>query len=86
MVQREVTVRIRDGFHARPATLLVVQAAKSKSKVTILFNGKTINAKSMFHILGGAICMGSRLIMTADGSDEHETLETMCHLVENLLE
>ena len=37
-------------LHARPAALLVAQAAKSKSNVTILFNDKMINAKSMFQI------------------------------------
>ena len=86
MVQREVTVTNIVGFHARPAALLVAQAAKSKSKVMILFNDKTINAKSMLSVLGGGIRNGSRIMVTADGEDEKETLDTLCRLIENLSE
>ena len=86
MVQREVTVTNIVGFHARPAALLVAQAAKSKSKVMILFNDKTINAKSMLSVLGGGIRNGSRIMVTADGEDEMQTLETLCRLIENLSE
>jgi len=71
---------------ARPAALLVAQAAKSKSKVMILFNGRTINAKSMLNVLGGGIRNGSRIMVTADGEDEKETLDTLCRLIENLSE
>jgi len=50
------------GLHARPASLLVAQAAKSKSKVIILFNNKTINAKSMLSLLvAGASAKDRRL-------------------------
>ena len=86
MVQREVTVTNIVGFHARPAALLVAQAVKSKSKVMILFNGKTINAKSMLSVLGGGIRNGSLIMVTADGEDEKETLDTLCRLIENLSE
>ncbi len=86
MVQREVTVRNIVGFHARPAALLVAQATKSKSKVMILFNGKTINAKSMLSVMGGGIRNGSRIMVTADGEDEMQTLDTLCRLIENLSE
>ena len=86
MVQREVTVTNIIGFHARPAALLVAQAAKSKSKVMILFNGKTINAKSMLSVMGGGIRSGSRIMVTADGEDEQETLDALCRLIENLSE
>ena len=84
--QREVTVANPTGFHARPAALVVAQATKSKSKVTILFNGKTINAKSILHVLGGGIRKGAQIVVTVDGEDEKETLADLCQLIEKLSE
>jgi phosphocarrier protein HPr len=84
MVQREVTLTVL--MHARPAALLVVQATKSKSTVTILFNGKTINAKSMLNVLGGGLCKGARFIVAVSGIDEQQTLATVCRLIEDLHE
>ena len=82
MVQREVLINNPTGLHARPASLLVAQASKSKSKVTIQFNNKTINAKSMLSVLGGGIRKGSQIVVVADGEDEQEALDAVCALIE----
>lgn len=86
MIQREVTVTNSTGFHARPAALLVAQAAKSKAKVNILYNGKTINAKSLLNVLGGGIRNGAQIVVAVDGEDEQATLEAMCNLIASLPE
>ena len=86
MVQREITVTNPTGFHARPAALVVAQAAKSKSKVNLLFNGKTINAKSLLNILGGGIRSGAQIVVVVEGEDEQETLTAMCDLITGLAE
>lgn len=86
MVQREVTVTSPTGLHARPAALLAARATKSKSKVTILFNGKTINAKSMLNVMAGGIGSGARIVMEVDGEDEQGTLEALCQLIEIMKE
>ena len=86
MVQREVTVTSPTGLHARPAALLAARATKSKSKVTILFNGKTINAKSMLNLMAGGIGSGARIVMEVDGEDEQGTLEALCQLIEIMKE
>jgi phosphocarrier protein HPr len=82
VVQREVLVKNPTGLHARPASLLVALAAKSKSKTTILFNNKTINVKSMLSLLGGGIKSGSQIVVAVDGEDEEETLDALCNLIE----
>lgn len=82
MVQRDVLVKNPTGLHARPASLLVALAAKSKSKTTILFNNKTINAKSMLSLLGGGIRTGSQIVIVTEGEDEDETLDALCGLIE----
>ena len=81
MVQREVTVNNPTGLHARPASLLVAQASKSKSRVTILFNNKTINAKSMLSLLGGGIRKGSQIVIAAEGEDEQEAVDSLYNLI-----
>jgi phosphocarrier protein HPr len=82
VVQREVLIKNPTGLHARPASLLVAMAAKSKSKTTILFNNKTINAKSMLSLLGGGIRTGSQIVIVTEGEDEQETLVALCELIE----
>jgi len=81
MVEREVLINNPTGLHARPASLLVAQAAKCKSKVSILFNNKTINAKSMLSVLGGGIRKGSKIVIVADGEDEQDAVESICNLI-----
>ena len=84
MVQAEITVTNQTGFHARPAALLVARAIKSKSRVAILYNGKTINAKSLLNVLGGGIPSGARIVVTAEGEDERDTLAALQRLIENM--
>ena len=86
MVQQEMTVTSPTGFHARPAAQLVAAAAKCKSSVSILFAGKTINAKSILHVLGGGISMGAQIVVMADGEDEQAALAAVCRAIENLPE
>jgi len=82
VVQREVHVKNPTGLHARPASLLVAQASKWKSKVSILFNNKTINAKSMLSLLGGGIRTGSLIMVVVEGEDEQEALAAVADLIE----
>ena len=82
MLQREVLIKNPTGLHARPASLLVAQAGKFKSKLTIQFNNKTINAKSMLSVLGGGIRKGSQIVVVAEGEDEQEALDAVCSLIE----
>ncbi len=74
------------GFHARPAALLVARAGKSKSNVSIIFNDKTVNAKSMLNLLGAGIRQGSRIVLVVEGEDEQQTLADLTQLIEQLPE
>jgi phosphocarrier protein len=86
VVQQEIEITNPTGFHARPAALLVAQAGKSKSKVSIVFNDKTVNAKSMLNLLGAGIRQGSKILLMVEGEDEQETLTALTQLIENLPE
>lgn len=82
MVEREIQVNHPTGLHARPAAKVVAQANKSKSQITIRFDGKSVNAKSMLSLLGAGIRKGSRIFITADGPDEQESVDALCNLIE----
>ena len=76
---KEVTVVITNesGLHARPATAFTQLAAKFASKVTVVANGKTANAKSILTILTLGATQGTSVVLTADGVDEEAALATL---------
>ena len=51
MVTKEVIVKNATGLHARPATLLVKKASSFKSEISIEYNGKNANVKSLIGVL-----------------------------------
>ena len=55
MVKFSFRVKDELGLHARPAGLLVKEAAKCSSKVTMKKGGKSGDAKRIFNIMGMGI-------------------------------
>lgn len=84
MVSREIDVKNSQGLHARPATLLVRTASSFKSYLDIEHNGKVANAKSLIGILSLGVNKDSKVIITANGSDENKALEEICELLQSL--
>ncbi|MBQ8802034.1 MAG: HPr family phosphocarrier protein [Tyzzerella sp.] len=62
------------GIHARPAGLLVKEAAKFQADIKIKKGEKAADAKRIFGIMGLAAKKGDEIIMTADGADEAEAI------------
>ena len=71
------------GMHMRPAQLFVNTMAKYKSDVTIIFNGKSINAKSIMHLMAACIKRGSEIEIQCCGEQEAEALKAAVELVES---
>ena len=84
MVSKEVVVKTGTGLHARPATLLVKKASSFKSDVTIEFNGKKANAKSLIGVLSLAVTKNSPVVIAANGDDETLAVEEIVKLIEQL--
>lgn len=83
MVKQEVIVENKTGLHARPASEFVKKANTFKSNIYIEMGNRTINAKSIVGLLSAGIGYGSKLILSIEGEDEVEALETLVNLVEN---
>ena len=84
MVSKEVVVNNGTGLHARPATLLVKKASSFKSDVSIEFNGKKANVKSLIVVLSLGVTKGANITVTASGDDETLAAEEIAKLIETL--
>lgn len=84
MIEKEVVVKNGSGLHARPATLLVKKASSFKSDVSIEFNGKKANVKSLIGVLSLAVTKDATIKVVASGDDEALAVEEIVKLVENL--
>ena len=59
-----------EGIHARPAGILVKQAAGYQSSVTIAKGEKSADAKRIFGVMGLGVKTGEEVTITVDGADE----------------
>lgn len=82
MVSANVKIINPQGMHMRPAQMFVTEMAKYNSDVTIVFNGKAINAKSIMHLMAACIKQGSELEIRCEGEQEADALKAAVALVE----
>ncbi|MBI9050907.1 MAG: HPr family phosphocarrier protein [Anaerolineaceae bacterium] len=83
MKKVDITVKHQVGLHARPASLFVKTSQQYTSKITITFEDKTVNAKSILSILGLGVTKGAKISIAADGEDADTALNALKTLVEN---
>ena len=84
MIAKEVSVKNSSGLHARPATLLVKKASSFKSDVSIEYNGKKANVKSLIGVLSLAVTKDALIKVVASGDDEALAVEEIVKLVQSL--
>ena len=83
MVSKEFTIKNKMGFHMRPANVFVTEMTKYASSVNIIFNGKTINGKSIMNIMAACIKCGTEITVECDGADEQAMLDEAIALIES---
>jgi len=74
MKQFTYTVQDALGIHARPAGLLVKEAAKYPCDVTITCGEKKASAKKIMALMSMAVKCGSEVTITCDGEKEEEAI------------
>lgn len=77
MVKFTFVVNDEMGLHARPAGLLVKEAGKCSSKVTLKKGEKTGDAKRIFNIMGLSIKGGEEVEVIVEGEKEQEEAEAL---------
>ena len=78
---REVVILNRYGLHARPAALFVKTSNRFKSEVWVEKDGEEVNGKSIMGLMMLAAGHGSKLTISASGSDAEKFLEEIEQLI-----
>lgn len=69
VIKKKLTIRNKQGLHARPAALFVQIANKFDSKITIKSDDEEVNGKSIMGILMLGAEKGTEVIIEAEGND-----------------
>ena len=77
MEKRDFTITSETGIHARPATILVQAASKYNSDVTLSYEGKSVNLKSIMGVMSLGVGQNASVTITAKGDDEKEALDAV---------
>lgn len=83
MVSKHFTIQNKMGLHMRPADVLVKAMTQYKSDITIVFNNKEIDGKSIMNIMAACIKYGCEIEVRCDGEDEKDMMCAVEQLIEN---
>lgn len=78
-----ITVKNRNGLHARPASLFVQTSNKFTCDIQVRCNGVTVSGKNILGIMTLGAAAGTALAITATGDDASQALQTLEELVNN---
>ncbi len=80
MIEKSTIVQNKHGVHARPAAMLVENATKYQSSIS-LFNGPIeADAKSIMGIMMLTALYETEIVVRVDGPDEVEALDAIIAL------
>lgn len=83
MQSKKVTLKNKNGLHARPATELAKLAMQFPCRILFIAKGQTIDAKSPLMLLSAGLERGTEIKMECDGEKEKEALEALVNAFEN---
>ena len=70
MKQFSYVITDKEGIHARPAGVVVAEAKKFASNVTIENKGKSADLKRIFGVMSLCVKCGEEVVVTCEGIDE----------------
>ena len=81
---KTVTATVSDpvGFHLRAAGRIVKLTKSFESEVTIRYNGRIANAKSIMGLASLAAEFGTEVLIEVAGADEEAALKQLVQLIE----
>ena len=74
MEKKDFHVIAETGSHARLATLLVQAASKINSDITLEYQGKSVNLKSIMGVMSLGVGQNADITISAEGSDEKDAI------------
>ena len=77
MFNKEVVVRCESGLHNRQATYFVQKANEFESSIWVESGSRKMNAKSLLGIMSLGIVTGSKIMLSAAGSDAEAAVNAL---------
>lgn len=74
-----------EGIHARPAGELIKEAKKYACAIKIAKDGKAVDCKKIFGVMGLGVKKGMEVTFTFDGEDEAAACEAIQTFMKNTL-
>lgn len=84
MVSQKITIKVKEGLHARPASKIVQFIKGFSSDIKMECDGKTANCKSIISLLALGVKYQSEVEVTAEGPNEVEELKSFIDFMENI--
>jgi phosphocarrier protein len=81
MQRREVEIVNKLGLHARASAKLTQLAAKYQCDVSMVRNGRRVNAKSIMGVMMLAAGKGATVTLETEGPDENEAIAALAALI-----
>jgi phosphotransferase system HPr (HPr) family protein len=74
LIKKKLTVKNKQGLHARPAALFVQVANKFDARITVRHDDEEVNGKSIMGILMLGAEKGTSIVIEAEGDDASSAL------------
>ena len=81
MKTEKITLKNETGLHARPATILVNQASKFSSNINLIYNGKSVNLKSIMGVMSLGVPTKATVEIEAEGEDEKDVIDSIAKVI-----
>ncbi|MFI4847363.1 MAG: HPr family phosphocarrier protein [Candidatus Makana argininalis] len=81
MYQKKVKIYAENGIHTRPAAMLVTEAKKFTSDITINSKGKIANLKSLFKMQSLDLSKNTTIEIVAEGEDEYKAVNYLIKFI-----
>ena len=76
-MEKKFTIIDEMGLHARPATVLVNTAGKFAADITLDYNGKSVNLKSIMGVMSLGVPYNAEILVSAEGEDAADALAAL---------
>lgn len=83
MIRTTVTLRNKRGLHARASARLNDLAGQFESRIQLIHDGRTADARNMMSIMMLAAPCGTEIGLEVEGADEADALAAIESLVNN---
>ena len=78
-------IKDKEGIHARPAGIIVAEAKKYSSSISITNKGKKADLKRIFGVMGLCVKSNEEVLIEINGSDEELAYTKLKELFEENL-